>query len=416
MKFENDKNLFKICVYVVLTAIAIYIAYGVLGNIGNILVWVGSVLVIIAELLKPLIIAFVIAYLLYPLVHAIEKFLDKKNIFKNIKVRRSIGIIVTYIGLITAIVVLIIGIYFMIGGKISENLTISKIIDGIMAYIENLNFNVADIEKFIKEYNLPIPTNINELLQEVVVAIQGFVVNIFNNVTENIVSISSNVVSAFIAFIISIYLLIDTEYFIDIWKKFYFLIFRKSKLGNGLSKAAKIVHVTFYNYIKGQLLDAIIVGILSSIALAIIGVDYAIVIGMIAGICNMIPYIGPVIGTVLASVVALLSGDFILIIWVIVAMIIVQQIDNNLLAPKIVGDSVGLHPIFTMIAILIGGNIGGLFGMLMAVPLTAAAKIIIKEWYENNIDYPKPLKLKLEYENEENEENEEMDDNPEDVK
>ncbi len=395
MKFENDKNLFKISIYVVLTAVAIYIAYGILGNIGNILAWIGSMLVIIVQLLKPLIIAIIIAYLLYPLVHVIEKFLEKKNIFKNIKVRRSIGIIVTYIGLIAIVVLLIIGIYFMIGGKVSENLTISKIIDGIMAYIENLNFNVSDIEKFIKEYNLPIPTNINELLQEIVIAIQGFVVNMFANVTENIVSISGNIVSAFIAFIISIYLLIDTEYFIDIWKKFYFLIFKKSKLGSGLSKAAKIVHVTFYNYIKGQLLDAVIVGILSSIALAIIGVDYAVVIGMIAGICNMIPYIGPVIGTVLASVVALLSGDFILIIWVIVAMIIVQQIDNNLLAPKIVGDSVGLHPIFTMIAILVGGNIGGLFGMLMAVPLTASAKIILKEWYENNIDYPKPLKLKI---------------------
>ena len=173
------------------------------------------------------------------------------------------------------------------------------------------------------------------------------------------------------------------------------MIFRKSKVGKGISKASLTVHSTFSNYLRGQFLDATIVGVLSAIALSIVGVDYAIVIGLIAGICNMIPYIGPIIGTVLAVIMALLSGDLKLVIWVIIAMVIVQQLDNNILAPKIVGDSVGLHPIFTMLAILIGGNLGGLIGMLLAVPLAASAKIIIKEWYENNIDYPVPLKLKV---------------------
>jgi predicted PurR-regulated permease PerM len=129
--------------------------------------------------------------------------------------------------------------------------------------------------------------------------------------------------------------------------------------------------------------------VLSATALTIIGVDYAIVIGVISGICNMIPYVGPLVGTVLAATMGLLSGRPIMILWAIIAMLIVQQIDNNLIAPKIVGDSVGLHPVFTMLVILIGGNVGGLVGMLIAVPLTASAKILISRWYDANVDYKK---------------------------
>jgi len=109
-------------------------------------------------------------------------------------------------------------------------------------------------------------------------------------------------------------------------------------------------------------------------------------IGIIAGICNMIPYIGPMVGTVLAVVMALLSGQPITAIWAVIGMLAVQQVDNNLLAPKIVGDSVGLHPVFTMLAILIGGNAGGLIGMLIAVPAAASLKILLSKWYNYHLE------------------------------
>ena len=109
------------------------------------------------------------------------------------------------------------------------------------------------------------------------------------------------------------------------------------------------------------------------------------VIGIIAGICNLIPYVGPIVGTVLAAIMGLLSGRPIKVLYAIIAMLIVQQVDNNFLAPKIVGNSVGLHPVFTMMAILIGGNIGGLFGMLLAVPIVASIRVLFNMWYEKYI-------------------------------
>ena len=98
----------------------------------------------------------------------------------------------------------------------------------------------------------------------------------------------------------------------------------------------------------------------------------------------MIPYIGPIVGTILAVIMALLSGQPIIAVWATIGMIVVQQVDNNLLAPKIVGDSVGLHPVFTMLAIIIGGSVGGLIGMLIAVPVAASLKILLSKWYASH--------------------------------
>ena len=95
----------------------------------------------------------------------------------------------------------------------------------------------------------------------------------------------------------------------------------------------------------------------------------------------MIPYVGPLVGTILAAIIGLLSGAPIKVVYAIIAMLIVQQIDNHLLAPKIVGQSVGLHPVFTM-AILIGGKIGGLLGMLLAVPIAASIRVLFNKWYD----------------------------------
>ena len=142
----------------------------------------------------------------------------------------------------------------------------------------------------------------------------------------------------------------------------------------------------------GEYKEAFFVGVLSAIALEIVGIDYAFIIGVIAGICNMIPYVGPIVGTILAAIMGLLSGNPLKILYAIISMLVVQQIDNNLLAPKIVGDSVGLHPVFTMMAILIGGNIGGLFGMLLSVPIAASFRVLFNNWYDSYIKTHEKLK------------------------
>ena len=387
MKIHYDKKLLKYCLYVSLTSIAIYLALTIMSNIGTIFTTTINILHHGLNLIKPLIIALIIAYLLFPLTKAVENFLRTNSFYKVKKHdnRRLLSIISSYVLVLGVILIILWGIYFMIGGQLSNNPTISNIIDDISNYLNTNSFSTSSIETTLRNLNIPFIDSLEPYIIQIVNALQTYIMSNLGAMTSNIMSIGSSIASFFIALIISIYILKDYEYFIGLWKKLYNLIFRRSSLGNKIIKIFKVINDVFSKFIRGQLLEAFFVGALSSIALAIVRIDYAVVIGIIAGICNLIPYVGPIVGTVLAAIMGLLSGRPIKVLYAIIAMLIVQQGDNNFLAPKIVGNSVGLHPVFTMMAILIGGNIGGLFGMLLAVPIVASIRVLFNMWYEKYI-------------------------------
>lgn len=387
MKIELDKKSLKYATYVILTVLAIYIAYFIIFNIGTILENIFSIFKRVVNLIKPLLYAIVIAYLLFPVTKLIERFLENNNIYKIKKHsrRRTWAIVCSYFSVIGIILALLCGVYFMIGGQLSNNTTITNIIEEISYYLSSKSFSTSSINSALASLNIPFIDTLEPYIVDAVNWIQNYIANNIGNMTSSILSIGSGVASFFIALVISIYLLKDSEYFIGLWNKLYFLLFRESKVGKNLTYTFKTIHEVFGKFIRGQLLEAFFVGVLSAIALTLVGIDYAFVIGIIAGICNMIPYVGPIVGTILAAIMGLLSGRPIKIIYSIVAMLVVQQIDNNLLAPKIVGDSVGLHAVFTMMAILIGGSVGGLFGMLLAVPIAASFRVLFNNWYENYI-------------------------------
>lgn len=387
MKIEFDKKLFKYSIYVVITAVIIYVGFLLISNIGNLIVIAIDTLRHIIDLLKPLLLGIVIAYLLYPLTKAIENFTAKNKLYKIHKAttRRVIAIIVAYLLIIGVFLGLISGIYFMVGGQLSNNTTITNMTQHISSYISQNSLSERSIRETLDKIHSPIIDNIRPYIIDGIIYVQDYLKHNLGNMTSYAVSIGSSVATFFIALVISIYLLKDSEYFFDLWHKIYYLIFRNSNTGSKITYVFKVVHESFAKYIKGQLLEAFFVGVLSAIALMIAGIDYAFVIGIIAGICNMIPYVGPIVGTILAAVMGLLSGTPIKILYAIIAMVIVQQFDGHILAPKIVGDSVGLHAVFIIMAILIGGSTYGLLGMLLAVPITASCKVLINNWYESYI-------------------------------
>lgn len=386
MKIEFDKKLLKYAIYIGLTTIVIYIAFVIILNIGSILKTALSLLMYILNLLKPLLLGIIIAYLLYPITRFIENLLKNNSFYKlkNNSLRRIVGIVFSYLSVIAIVLSLIWGIYLMIGGQISKNTTISNIIAEITSYFSSSSFSASSIKETIDNLNSPFISSLQPYIIDGFEIVQKYISANLSRMTSSIVSIGSSIATFFIAFIISIYLLKDSEYFVGLWKKLYFLVFGNSKAGNKVTYVFSIIHEVFGKFIRGQLLEAFFVGIFSAIALSIAGIDYAFVIGIIAGICNMIPYVGPIVGTILAAIMGLLSGSPLKILYAIIAMLIVQQLDNHLLAPKIIGDSVGLHAVFTMMAILIGGNIGGLIGMLIAVPIAASFKVLFNNWYNKH--------------------------------
>lgn len=387
-----DRNYTKFFKGLIISVIIIYIAMTLIDAVPFAFGKAISILKIVISLVKPLIIGLIIAYLLYGPMNGIENFLmNRKHFIKNRKFCRAIGMIVSYVGILAIIVGIVFGIYTMIGGQISRSSTLSNIIGSIGKYIQDNEISTDTVKKIIDKYDIPFGDIIMSQMGTIVGFIQGFVGSIVNAIISFIINIGSNVVQFVIALVLSIYLLASHEYFKCLWDKFLYIVFRESKPGEVVRETLSIINKTFSGYIRGQMIEAVIVAVLSTITLTIVGVDDAFIIGVIAGITNIIPYVGPFIGIGLAVIVSLLQGSLFGVFGSIIGLTIVQQVDANILSPKVVGDQVGLNPVFVIVAISVGAGLFGLLGMLVAVPIAASIKALIARWYEVRVknDYEK---------------------------
>ena len=144
-------------------------------------------------------------------------------------------------------------------------------------------------------------------------------------------------------------------------------------------------------FFRGQLLVALFVGVASSIGLWAIGLPFWLLVGMVAGLFNLVPLVGPFIGGGLAVVIALISGQPLKAVWAALVLLVVQQIDNHLISPNVMGRTVQLHPVVVILALLVGASFAGLFGMLVIVPLVAVAKIVFLFIWSKYVDYGEEL-------------------------
>lgn len=139
------------------------------------------------------------------------------------------------------------------------------------------------------------------------------------------------------------------------------------------------------SFVRGQLLVAVIVGVASSIGMWAIDLPFWLIIGIIAGLLNLIPFLGPVVGGALAALVALLNGDFWQAVWAVAIMVVIQQIDNHLITPMVQRARVNLSPLVIVLALIIGGSLAGLLGVLVAIPVTAAIRIVVGHLWRTRV-------------------------------
>ena len=176
--------------------------------------------------------------------------------------------------------------------------------------------------------------------------------------------------------VFSVYILLDKQRLKKNAKTIAKLVF-KSKY-NRLEKIMTLAYDTFANFISGQLTEAVILGIMCFIGMSIFRFDYAPLISVIIGITNMIPIVGPILGTIPGAFIQLLV-DPIKAVWFVVFIIVIQQIDSNLIYPKVVGNSIGLPALWVLFAITVGGGIGGVLGMILGVPIVSILYALIGE-------------------------------------
>ncbi|MDF2892134.1 MAG: hypothetical protein K0R80_2501 [Clostridia bacterium] len=381
MKINLDKNLLKYSFYIVLTATALYILYAIIGNIGSILEAFFSFLGNILSILSPFIIALVIAYLLHPMVKWLEL-----NLFKQVNIKpqykRTFSVLLTYLLIVSGFILFIYSTYVMIGGQITNNVNVNNMIEAIMKYSQRYNDIFQSALTQLETSGLS--SDVKEQFKSLIERMNGLMGSAINAAFDSIKQLGSNLINILLGAIIAFYVLKDLEYFKKLTNDCFHVVFRKNSYKNTKLFFHDVDNVVS-KFIRGQLLDAIIVGILCSIGLWIIGLDFPVLIGMTAGISNVIPYFGPIIGSIPAIIVGLLSGSPIKALFAVLVLLLVQQIDGAIISPKVVGESVGLHPVFVILSITIGGAYFGLLGMLLAVPAAGIIKFLIIRWRQGSV-------------------------------
>lgn len=398
MKLPWDKQYLKISFHVIFTLIVI-LGLGIfIQNIIPITTTVGSLLSSILSIVSPFFIGVAIAYLLEPLVIMYQNrvvvplgiFIKKKNISflmkKNDKKEnhkestRTFSTLLTYITVI--LVVILIGILFSrsIGNhKGFKNL--DYLVNSIKVYVQSFNSMITNLQQSLDDIGF---------LQEAEDALANFssklgnyVQNITGTIIEKITKAGNRVVDFALALVIAFYLLKDKTRLLKIFCRFIKILFPEKIYDRARHFWSDVDHV-LSGYIRGQLTDSLIMGILIGISVAVIGIDFPIIIGMIAGISNVIPYFGPIIGMIPAALMGLISDNPMKALYACITLLILQQIDGAIIAPKVVGESVDVHPVAVVVSILIGGSLFGLLGMLVAVPIAALIKLLLIRFMDRN--------------------------------
>lgn len=319
-------------------------------------------------LFAPFLIAGFLFYLLNPLV----KMLMKIRI-KEFKVKRPLAIAIVFLLLIS---VLGLVISFFIPRLIEQ---IKSLVIGLPGYLGELQrfltnlFNNSHIDWLQK---VDLHSYMNKFEGSLTSILKKFILSLTTSLGSVIGTITSVTVTLVTVPFILFYMLKDGEKLVPTVEKFF--------PEHNRSKVARLLHemsATLSRYISGQMIECLFVGTFSAIGYSMTGIPYALLVGLFAGITNIIPYLGPYIGLMPALFLAF-SKSLPTVFWVIVVCIVVQQLDGNLVYPNVIGKSLHLHPLTIIIILLVAGNIAGLLGMILGVPLYAVTKVVVKFVYD----------------------------------
>jgi len=346
--------------------------------------------------LYPFIIGFIIAYLALPLVDRLEGWMP--TALKKSKSARSFAIIIVYLLILIILAVSFYLLYSVVFDQvqrlINEMPTLSQNIENqLNAWSEDSR--IADIwntyqQNIAADIRLQIETQLSSVAQRIV---EGFV-KVFQQGAVGVLDTVTKTLNFLLGILI-----------VPIWL-FYVMIDSRSishSLGNlvpqsirgDVSAILKIIDNVFDAFLRGQLILCLIIGLLGFIVLIIIGVPYAAMLGLIVAITEAIPMIGPLLGMIPALLIAIAQGPNALLL-TFIAFMVISQIESIVLKPRVMGDSLSLHPALIMVVLFIGVDMGGILGMILAAPLAAVIRDLFKYFYLRLSARPIPPKVALE--------------------
>ncbi len=374
--FKPDKRYFKISVYALAVIGLSIILEKALGNPTGILKYLGNLKDTLFQVISPFIYGFFIAYFLNPLVRTIEnKFFSKFSFFSNkAKLSRGTAVFISISAIIG--IIIWIGIFFL-----------PKTVESIGIFINNLPANL----KALRDYGLTLlaETNIIDMAQvnESLIELYERFVNVSKDLPRIIQTVlgstylaASTLIKVIMGIFIAFYMLYEKEVFAVNFKKAVYAL-TSDKKADRFFYNCKRINTIFEKFIVGKALDSLIIGILCFIVTSLFKLPYAGIISVIVGVTNMIPYFGPFIGgtpAVLIILIVLPNKAFLMFL----IILIIQQFDGNFLGPKILGASIGISPLWIILAIVVGGAVAGPLGMFLGVPVLGSLRIFLNEYID----------------------------------
>ena len=333
------------------------------------------------KVLYPFLFGLLIAYFLNPLSKILDHFLNRFFKDRHPGIRKGLSILLSYI----IVLGLIITVLFYIIPQIIDSLTqITSFINSAQSGYNQFMDKVLELESTHPEWDL---SGINDAMEEIPDKIINIITKAIPTIIPTIYNTSMSLISGFlnviIAIIVSVYMLIDKNRLIFNAKRVIYAIFGQ-KTGDKLLHTGSECNRIFSSFIIGKLIDSLIIGILCFIAMSILKLPYALIISVIVGVTNMIPYFGPFIGAV-PGILLLLFVSFKYALIFTVLIIVLQQFDGLYLGPKILGESTGLRPLWIIFAITVGGSMAGVLGMFLGVPTLAVIAYILNYFIEKRL-------------------------------
>ncbi len=319
-------------------------------------------LLIIIFLSKAVITPFVIAFFLSYALNPAVAFLQKKGASRDIAILTIY--FVTFVGLVLIL-------EFIIPKLIKDFISLGRDLPKLIKKIEALENQVT---LFFRNQNLPV--DLKAVLSILLTRIEGVFRDWVISLPTTIAGFFSKSLTLIFVPLIAYYISRDYP---RLKKKLYCWLL--NNVGVLWTETLLKIDRIFRLYIRGQLLNAVIMGSLIGIGLSLMGIEGAIFLGMFAGVVNLIPYFGPILGALPPILLAVFQSSW-LVVYIILLFIVVNQIETLILTPRIIGRNIGLHPIMVFYLVLFGGSNFGLPGMILAIPLGAILLIIIKSLYQ----------------------------------
>lgn len=328
--------------------------------------------------LQPFIIGGALAYLLNFILKFYEDKILSYDFFKKLKKsgKRGVGLLLTYI---TASIITYLFIQFVLPQLLESIIGLVNSIPEYLNELTRITNNIFDNLNLQPEYINLITDKFGEAVTYIITIISNLVPVIGNF----IVGATSSILNIIIGIIVSIYILIDKEKFMALGKKIVYALCSKEK-AKFILRLATQSNMTFSKFIGGKILDSFIIGVLTFFILTIFKMPYVLLVSVIVGVTNIIPFFGPFIGGIPAAIIILFVSP-IQALWFIIIIIVIQQIDGNIIGPKILGDSIGISAFWILFSLLVAAKFMGFVGMIIGVPLFAIFYSIIKEIIEEKL-------------------------------